>query len=104
LVVGRLFALLLFNILVISLRNAGSSLFLVGGINGGGLLTDYQGYGFVYRKWQAILVCQKNRSTDLKVPKEGTHMNIIKGFSKMWFLVLLLVTFVAGVSCRIVLT
>jgi hypothetical protein len=32
----------------------------------------------------------------LTIPKEGINMNKSKGFSKMWFLVLLLVTFVAG--------
>jgi hypothetical protein len=32
----------------------------------------------------------------LKVLKEGINMNICKGYSKMWFLVVLLVTFVAG--------
>jgi hypothetical protein len=36
------------------------------------------------------------RFTIKTVPKEGTHMNACKGFSKLWFLALLLVAFVAG--------
>jgi len=41
-------------------------------------------------------VCNNISFTDSKVLKEGANMNKFKGYSKMWFPVLLLVTFVAG--------
>lgn len=42
--------------------------------------------------------CHYIRFTVSMTPKEGADMNNSKGFSKLWFLLLLLVTFVAGCS------